>query len=83
MNYSTLAFIADENIRAVSCVFSNGAQKAYTYKCADQSIKEGDLVVVENTASSSYFKFAIVKVVSIVLTLALLLIKIISGLYQK
>lgn len=72
-NYSTMAFLASEEVRAISCVFTEepgrlkgvGTPKHYTYKTLDKSIKIDDLVVVECSGPSNYFGYCVVKVVEV------------------
>jgi Pyruvate/2-oxoacid:ferredoxin oxidoreductase gamma subunit len=53
MNYSTAILLADERVKFIGVRFANYAGTVYTYKTIDQTIKEGDLVVVP---SSDYAK---------------------------
>ena len=69
MNYSTMAFLADDKVRAISCVFKpkdilKEEQQHYTYKTTDDTIKVGDLVIVQGgNDRSKGFGFNIVEVV--------------------
>jgi predicted RNA-binding protein with PUA-like domain len=66
-----MAFLADDNVTAVKCVFTDisaGTRneiKTYTYKTNIKDLKVGDLVLVECAGPSNEFGFCCVKVVEI------------------
>lgn len=72
-NYSTMAFLADDNVIAVKAVFTeddyNGNRtpnpKEYTYKTTLGDLKKDDLVVVECAGPSNYFGFCVVKITEV------------------
>lgn len=72
MNYSTMAFLADDNVKAVECIFTeehyNGSRndnpKRYTYKTT-LDLEPGDLVLVECAGASNYFGYCCVRVVDV------------------
>ena len=73
-NYSTMAFFASDDVRAIKCIFvetqgnyPSGVQKdkKYTYKTFDKDLKVDDLVVVQCTGPSNYFGYCVVKVVEV------------------
>lgn len=79
INYSTMAFLAGDKVRAISCVFTKyksakvdlrdyedeDAETKYTYKTTDASIKVGDFVVVQNNAKDANWGMKIVKVTAV------------------
>jgi len=61
MDHSALAFIANDDVIAITCTFQSGG-KRYTYKTLDDTLKPGDLVLVECSGPSNYYGFCVVKV---------------------
>lgn len=58
MNYTTVVFLINKNVRAIACTYEeNGTQE--TFKSLDQSIMTGDFVVVP---TSTRHKMTVVKV---------------------
>ena len=66
MNSSKIVFIVNESARLIQCAYdassAHEAPKTYLFKTLDQSIKVGDLVVVETNTRHGY---TIVKVTEV------------------
>lgn len=61
MNYSTAIFLINDNVRAVMCAYESKEHAPQTmFKTMDQTIKEGDFVIVQ---SGTRHGMTVVKVV--------------------
>lgn len=64
MNYTRAVFLINDNVRAALCIYENEEenpkQKKITFKTFDQSLKEGDFVVVP---TDTRHKMTVVKIV--------------------